>query len=628
VQNDIAASKTQVTLPQTPDLGPQFNQVMIWIMTLFAWLVGVAAITLDNAVYYTVVTMGNYVNGLSAIGVTWRVLRDIGNIMLIFGFLGAGIATILNVEKYGWSTKMLPMLLVAAVSMNFSLFVAEAMVDGTNLVATQFYSQINGGPITGPKNYDKVSVQNDGIASKIMSQVGLQTLYGQVQNSQKAGDILKSGNAGLIGFMAIILFLVTAFVMFSLAFILIARFVALILLLVVSPVAFMGMAIPQMQYRAGQWWKNFLEQIVTAPVLLLLLYVALAVITDAQFLTGFGSGPNGPDWLGFVTNGNLTGFASIVLSFLVAMGLLLVVVIKAKSMSAFGASWATKTAGTLTFGATAWAGRATVGTGIGRGLLGNRLITRGAVSDNKLVRYGARTLGFAGKRLQNRTFDVRNAPGAAAALGALHIDAGKPSQLTAKQLQEKQYGVKPTVEWFRNASMEYEKDAKALDRKKAISDPAHPDFTKTMKKMSVDELSELRAIRKALAPYVATLSPAKYAELQKSDKLLESEKKNLKTTWDSQFTPGNAAATLARFSTEEISSLDGDALAKIPVIDALGTTEFDAIRRKGNLTRDQRHAIFDRMTSPAAPPALSAIVRDYFLPANDVGGARSKYWNV
>jgi len=56
-------------------------------MKLFAWLLGAAAITLDNAMYYTVVHMGSYINGLSAVGVAWRILRDIGNIILIFGFI-------------------------------------------------------------------------------------------------------------------------------------------------------------------------------------------------------------------------------------------------------------------------------------------------------------------------------------------------------------------------------------------------------------------------------------------------------------------------------------------------------------------------------------------------------------
>jgi len=111
-----AGANNPITLPTLPgDTGGVMGTVMTWIMTLFAWLLGVAAIILDNAVYYTVVTMGNYVHNLAAVGVTWRILRDISNIMLIFGFLAIGISMILGSSKFGFGTKMLPMLLVAAV---------------------------------------------------------------------------------------------------------------------------------------------------------------------------------------------------------------------------------------------------------------------------------------------------------------------------------------------------------------------------------------------------------------------------------------------------------------------------------------------------------------------------------
>ena len=113
-----AAAKTATNNGKTEE--DAYNGIMIKIMSLFAWLLGVAAITLDNAVYYTVVTMGRFVQSLSAVGVTWRILRDIGNIMLIFGFLAIGISIILNTEKLGYGKKMLPMLLIAAVFLNFS----------------------------------------------------------------------------------------------------------------------------------------------------------------------------------------------------------------------------------------------------------------------------------------------------------------------------------------------------------------------------------------------------------------------------------------------------------------------------------------------------------------------------
>ena len=321
-QASTAGTGNPVTLPVMQDNSGVISSVMIFIMGLFAWLLGVAAITLDNAVYYTVVTMGHYVSQLSAIGVTWRILRDIGNITLIFGFLAIGISIILNTEKLGWGTKMLPMLLVAAVFLNFSLFISEAVIDVGNMFATEFYTQINGGVPAGAANFDLPSIKNEGISSKIMSQLGLATIYGSVLTNPNA--ITKAASTSFIGFMSIILFLVAAFVMFSLAFILIARFITLIFLIIVAPIGFAGLAIPQLSGTATKWWSELFEQTITAPILLLMLYIALEVITDVNFLTGFGiNGTVGSNnaWTGF-TNSDLTSFASVLLSFIVAMGLL------------------------------------------------------------------------------------------------------------------------------------------------------------------------------------------------------------------------------------------------------------------------------------------------------------------
>ncbi|MCR4333641.1 MAG: hypothetical protein NUV60_01270 [Patescibacteria group bacterium] len=415
---DQAAVATPTTLPPNPAMGEGFGQIMVWIMSLFAWLVGVAAITLDNAVYYTVVTMGNYVHNLSAVGVTWRILRDIGNIMLIFGFLAVGITTILNVNWYGSGKKMLPMMLVAAVFLNFSLFISEAIVDTGNLFATQFYQQINGGNPAGAKNFDLVSVSNEGISNKIMGQLGLQSLYDVRTNTA----VFKAGNSWVIGFLGIILFLITAFVMFSLAFVLISRFVILLFLIILAPIGFAGLAIPQLARRAGQWWDKLFEQTITAPILLLMLYIALAIITDVHFLTGFGVDSSTGGWTGFVANAtgtaNLTGFASLILSFLVAMGLLLAVVVQSKNLSAFGAGKASQLAGKLTFGLTAAGMRTTAGWGL------NSAAQRFRSSKLARVPIVGRSIAGVLDKGAKASFDVRGAT-SFGGLKAAGIDAGK-----------------------------------------------------------------------------------------------------------------------------------------------------------------------------------------------------------
>ncbi len=354
----------------TPPKAEDKDSVAGWLMSkvasLFAWFLGVAAVILDYVVFYTVIKMGDFVNGVSNIGVAWRIMRDLGNIFLIFGFLASGIMVIINASYFGFGSKMLPMLLVAAVFLNFSLFISEAIIDVGNLFATEVYTQINHGTAPTPdtmRNSFLTSVSNEGISNSIMRTLGLEKIY-DVGAGGGTIQVTVSSGAWYVGFMAIFLFIIAAFVFFSLAFILVARFVALIFLIVVAPIGFAGLAIPKLSGLANQWWGWLVEQTITAPALLLLLYVAVAVITDEKFLLEAGNRAGAASvWTGFLDGkvGGLADFGSVLLSFLIAMGLLLAVAVAAKRLSAMGASGATKLAGKLSFGAVAYGARGTLG---------------------------------------------------------------------------------------------------------------------------------------------------------------------------------------------------------------------------------------------------------------------------
>ena len=296
--------------------------------------------------------------------------------------------------------------------------------------ATQFYTQINGGQI--PTQADSglltnssgaaLTAGNDGISNKIMNQLGLQTIY---NNGTVNTAVFQGINPWLIGFMGTILFLITAFVMFSLAFILIARFISLIFLIIVAPIGFAGWAIPKLSGISKQWWDKLVQQTITAPILLLMLYIALAIITDTHFLAGFGmTTVTGGAATGFVNNLNLPGFASFILSFIVAMGLLLIVVRYAGTLGAAGASWATKTAGKLTFGATASLMRNTAGRGANmaaKGLRNTRLATVPIIGTGIVKGLDKVATG---------SLDIRGSKAWSAGTAALggKIDAGKPQQ--------------------------------------------------------------------------------------------------------------------------------------------------------------------------------------------------------
>lgn len=389
--------------------GPQadgdVNKVMMWIMSIFAWFLGVAAIILDYSVYYTVVKMGDYIHSLSAVATVWRILRDIGNIVLIFGFVAMGIETIINTNFYGNVSKRLPTLLIVAVLLNFSLFFTEAIIDVGNLFATQFYSQIfDGKNIPPPSAVFQAGAAQESISNAILQQLHLTQLYGDAIQNKAAftGQLF-------IGVLGCILFIIASFVMLSLAFILIARFIALIFLIIVAPIGFAGLIVPKLEKTAKDWWSMLVNQTLTAPILMLMLYIALSVILSKNFLPGFGiTAAQGASFTGFLTNSapGFGGFGSIILSFIVAMGLLLGVTVLAKKMSAVGAGAATKLAGTLSgaalvMGAPGALGRNTIGRG-SNAL--NQSLLKSSFGRTALGRQASRALTGAA----NRKFDFRN----------------------------------------------------------------------------------------------------------------------------------------------------------------------------------------------------------------------------
>lgn len=471
--------------------------VIVSITGLFSWMVSIASVLLDNVVYYTVVTMGAFVNDLNAIGVTWRILRDIGNIALLFGFIAMGLTIILQVEWYGSGYKLLPKLLIAAVTLNFSLFATEAIIDVSNLFATQFYTQINGGEPVKPLPVSGVaSFSDDGISNKLMSMFAFQKLYGGGSANYKPGGML------IVGVMSILLYLVTSLVLFTLAFTLIARFVVLIFLIIFSPIGFAGLAIPPLEGVARQWWSMLVRQTITAPVLLLGLYVALAVITDDQFLRGFDTPATG--FAGVGDPNALGAIVSMLLSFIVAMGLLIGVTILAKKLNAVGADKAIKLAGAASFGAAAYGASALTNAG------------------GRLARYGVQRSGYTGRGAraavglarfaENARMDARRVPGVAGALNLAGMSAA------ATPISHSAIGrVRQARDWRSDTEEAEERQFDSetrLQRLRAATAPA--EIQKIVRSMSEDEIKDddFGEILKTRPEVLKTLSSAQVAMLK------------------------------------------------------------------------------------------------------------------
>jgi hypothetical protein len=92
-----------------------FGGIFIQIASLIAYVAG----TLFNfAVITLVLEYSKYLGNSAGLLAGWGVLRDIGNIALLFGFVWIGVRTILNIGHYSVG-KTLPLLIIFAALLNF-----------------------------------------------------------------------------------------------------------------------------------------------------------------------------------------------------------------------------------------------------------------------------------------------------------------------------------------------------------------------------------------------------------------------------------------------------------------------------------------------------------------------------
>src|SRR3972149_11633388 len=151
--------------------------------------------------------------------------------------LYAAIKTILGT---GSDTKnLIVKIIVVAILINFSLFFTKVVIDASNVLAIAFYDAIV------PGAFDDIGVIN---------------------------------------------LLIAAFIFFAVALMFIIRYVILILVLILSPLAFIAFVLPQLEKYKAQWIDALVGQAFFAPIYFMLTWVTLHVL--GGITSAFGATDN------------------------------------------------------------------------------------------------------------------------------------------------------------------------------------------------------------------------------------------------------------------------------------------------------------------------------------------------
>ena len=188
----------------------------------------------------------------------WIIVRNICNIAFIVAIIAIALATLFRVSGYQLRSLLIK-LVIAALLVNFSLVIGQAILGIADTVQSQFLP-------------DNITVIRS-LARDLM-----------VTNTRDAVFNISVTNLGSFSYTVVFLFWVAlalgSFLVFAaICVLLIIRMVALWVLLMLSPVAYVAGILPSTEGARSKWWEEFLKYAFFTPIMAFFLNLT-ALISD------------------------------------------------------------------------------------------------------------------------------------------------------------------------------------------------------------------------------------------------------------------------------------------------------------------------------------------------------------
>jgi hypothetical protein len=303
--------------------GDAIRGLLGYVLKFMGWLLSIAAAIFSWAADAKNLT--DVINGPS-IYKAWTIIRDILNMAFILVLIYTAFTIIFQVDST--NKKRILTVVLMALLVNFSFPIARFIIDvGNSLMYTIFNSLFDG-----------------------MSNPG--DVYALFAKNSQLGPIINGTTTGgsvtqLIASIVFVAILAVTFLMMAVLFVI--RIVALAIVIIFSPIAFVGVAVPSMESKAGQWWDYLFKYTFFGPAMALMLYVATQIMTATIITmekpgTAFSNFSQDPSGGSLIVS--MSAFAVPIVILWIGMGL-------AQKMGIEGADMVTKQGK----GALAWAGK-------------------------------------------------------------------------------------------------------------------------------------------------------------------------------------------------------------------------------------------------------------------------------
>ena len=205
------------------------------------------------------------------------IFRDFSNILIIGIFTFIALSIILGLKEFG-QKKLIANVLIVAVLINFSLLFTELIIDASNFTASVIYEQM-AGTSSGPNPAFDISQA----FLTPMHITSVWDTYDVVHNvaTSPGGTGVQAFAFGLVG--GVLLF-AAAVILFYGCFLIAARALLFIFLMLTSSLAFATYLVPNLQKSSfgwDNWWKSLVNAAMFAPLLMIFLAISLSILNAA-----------------------------------------------------------------------------------------------------------------------------------------------------------------------------------------------------------------------------------------------------------------------------------------------------------------------------------------------------------
>ncbi|PIR47080.1 MAG: hypothetical protein COV07_00870 [Candidatus Vogelbacteria bacterium CG10_big_fil_rev_8_21_14_0_10_45_14] len=277
-----------------------FIDILIWIL---GSIISVIALVLDISISFSIQMLGDLARS-EFVQIAWRMIRDIANMAFIFVLLYIAVKAIMGAGGAGTS-KMVVILAMAALLINFSFALTRIVIDISNVAAVEIYNNITE---DGKYPLSTKLLSNLGVGDLVnykekippatagaVAATGISHLQREYYGKLAAESLLSPPLALGIATMILMVLAMLTTVIISGAILFIIRTVVLVMLLVSSPFAFLAFAIPgSLSSFAQKWAHQLFSTAFWAPVFLFLMLFTIFFVTELNkhFATNLLTGSN------------------------------------------------------------------------------------------------------------------------------------------------------------------------------------------------------------------------------------------------------------------------------------------------------------------------------------------------